>query len=373
MKTEELVVFIESVLKRKFPNVYEKQRVNQYSDRKINFACPICGDSDKKVSKKRGNIFLDSSSYKCFNDGCMSYMTLSEFIAKMTREFGLSLPSFLLETEYRPTKYERPDNQLIRFLTSDTSQLIRIPDIANRFSLKRLDQVSKESETFKYIEGRGIHLIPDYGDTFYCDSSDNKVYIFNLDKRSGKIIGFAIRNLDPNAENKYIIKTYSDIKMMFSQHDLSSSLLQDANYLNNYYNILNLDYSKPISMTEGQIDSIFIDNCIATTGVSKATSLLQDLGQKVSIRIVFDRDTAGKTQMTSLIKQGYQIFLWNKAIQTLKKKYFSREEFIEIDKIKDINNLFSFLRLKDQTLTFSQFNSWINGYFSESVFDLFYL
>jgi hypothetical protein len=243
----------------------------------------------------------------------------------------------------------------------------------NRFSLTRLDLVSEDSETFQYIKSRGITLIPDYGDTFYCDRLDNKVYIFNLDKRSGKVIGFAIRYLDPKAERRYIIKSYTDIKQIFEQHQISQNLVQDANYLNNYYNVLNLDYSQPISLTEGQIDSLFIKNCIATTGVSKATSLLHDLGQKGSIRVVFDRDKAGKTQMMSLIKQGYSVFLWNKIIADIKKTNFSAEDFIKIEKLKDINDLFSFKLKTDETLTFSQFNSWLNGYFSESVFDLFYL
>ena len=373
MKTEELVSFVETVLKKRFPVLLEKQKIEEHSSRKINFACPICGDSDKKISKKRGNIYLDTGSYKCFNDGCMAYMTLAEFISKMSREFGIMLPSFVLDTEYKPVKVSRPDNQLIRFLTSDTGDLIRITDIVNRFSLTRMDLVDEDSETFQYIKGRGITLIPDYGDSFYCDRLDNKLYIFNLDKRSGKVIGFAIRYLDPDADRKYIIKSYTDIKQVFDQHQIAPNLVQDANYLNNYYNLLNLDYSKPISMTEGQIDSLFIENCIATTGVSKATSLLKDLGQKDSIRVIFDRDKAGKTQMMSLIKQGYSVFLWNKVISDIKKAHFSAEEFIKIEKLKDINDLFGFQLKNDATLNFSKFNSWLNGYFSESVFDLFYL
>jgi hypothetical protein len=133
MKREELVYFVETLLRKRFHDNFEKQKLDDSNDRKLNFACPICGDSHKKSSKKRGNIYLDSNAYKCFNDGCMAYMPLSEFVSKMSREHGIMLPSFVLEIEYKPVKVKRTDNPLLRFLTSDTAELITISEIINRF------------------------------------------------------------------------------------------------------------------------------------------------------------------------------------------------------------------------------------------------
>lgn len=373
MKTEEIQGFVEIILRKRFHDVLEKQKIDSHSDRKLNFACPFCGDSDKKVGKKRGNLYLDTGAYKCFNDGCMAYMTVEEFVAKLSRQFSILLPDFALADDFKKLKSKRVDNQLVRFLTSDTNQLIRITDVVNRFSLKRLDQVPETSRSYTYIEGRDLTLIDDFGDSMYTDYSDNKIYIFNLDKRSGKILGFAIRDLDPDAERRYIIKSYTDVSLIFSQRNLPTNLVQDANYLNNYYNILNIDFSKPISMTEGQIDAMFIRNCIATTGVSKAKTLLTELGQKGSLRVIFDKDKAGKTQMMSLIKQGYSVFLWNKAMADLKKVNFNPHDFAKISDIKDINDLFSFMHKKDPTLDIEDFNFWIDDYFSDSIFDLIYL
>lgn len=373
MKIEELTSFIDTVLRKRFHNIPEKQKIITNNDRKLNFACPICGDSDKKVSKKRGNIFLDSRAYKCFNDGCMSYMALAEFIAKMSNEHGIMLPSFILEDDFSPVKIKRTENQLIRFLTSDTSSLIKITDVINRFSLTRLDNVSEESNAYQYIKNRGLTNIEDFGDILYTDVTHNKIFIFNFDKRSGRTLGFSIRSLNPNAERKYIIKSYSDLLGIFYQTNIAKELIEDANFLNNYFNILNIDFSKPIRMTEGQFDSMFIYNCIATTGVSKAHNILANFGAKGSIQILFDRDSAGKNQMIDLIKKGYSVFLWNKVISDIKKKYHSDFDILKLKDIKDINDLFCFLYNKNTDFNLDDFNEFIDCYFSDSIFDMVYL
>lgn len=373
MKREEIVHFVETLLRKRFHDVLEKQKIDESSDRKLNFACPICGDSEKKVSKKRGNLYLDTGAYKCFNDGCMAYMTLAEFVAKMSKEHGIMLPSFVLESEYKPVKQHRDDNQLIRFLTSDTGKLVTITDVINRFGLKRLDQVDDGSRALNYLKGRDLDLVEDFGDCLYSDASDNKVFIFNFDRRSGRLLGFSMRSLNPDAERKYIIKTYTDLANIFLQKDLPKQTIDDANFLNNYFNILNIDFSKPVLLAEGQFDSLLLDNCIATSGVSKAKSIMSNLGAKQGLRIIFDRDRAGKVQMMNFVKQGYSVFLWNKAIAELKKSSQSSQEFIEINGIKDINDLFSFLRNREPGYTLKRFNSWISSHFSETVYDMVYL
>lgn len=374
MKREEVVQFVSTVLRKKFHDNFEKQQVDDSNDRKLNFACPICGDSHKKSSKKRGNLYFDTEAYKCFNDGCMAYMSLSEFIAKMSKEHGIMLPSFAVDIEYTAVpRQKRTENPLLRFLTSDTSELVTIPEIINRFSLVRLDQSETTPNATEYIHRRNLHLIDDYGDVLYADHSDNKVIIVNFDRRSGKLLGLSIRSLDPNAERKYIIKSYTDIANIYLQREIDKDLVDDANFLNNYFNILNVNFSKPISLTEGQFDSLFVRNCIATTGVTKARSVLPSLGAKNKIRILFDKDKGGKNEMMTLIKQGYSVLLWNKMVDDLKKICETMSDRIKLTDIKDINDLFNFIKLRKPDLTIESFNDFLDMYFSDSVYDLVYL
>jgi len=373
VKITEVVAFVKLLLEKRFPDTPEKQKIDTGADYKLNFACPICGDSQKKISKKRGNLYLDTRHYKCFNDGCMAYMSLTEFVAKMSRRFQILMPTFILEDDAQTVKTARADNQLVRFLTSDTSKLIRITDVINRFSLKRLDMVNEDSPAFQFLKRRDLDRIPDFGDYLYTDHSSSRVYIFNFDKKSGRLLGLATRSLQENVDRKYIIKSYTELSQLFVQKGMPPTLIQDANFLNNYYNILNVDFSKPIYVSEGQFDSLLIENCIATSGVSKAKSILNDLGSKAAVKIIFDRDKAGKRQMMSLMKQDYSVFLWNKAIDQLKKSHADSDSIIALQNVKDINDLFSLMVTWDPDLTVDEFTEFIEDHFSDSVLDMIYL
>ena len=59
---------LEKILKKNFSNTY-RQKIDTYPDR-WNFCCPICGDSVNDNRKKRGNLYLNSMSYHCYNCGC---------------------------------------------------------------------------------------------------------------------------------------------------------------------------------------------------------------------------------------------------------------------------------------------------------------
>ena len=88
-------------------------------------------------------------------------------------------------------------------------------------------------------------------------------------------------------------------------------------------------------VTEGQIDSLFLKNAIATTGVSKSSLLLNNLLSKSNALIFFDSDSAGKNKSIELIKKGYRVFLWNKIFSDLIKKYPLQRKSVKL--INDVN------------------------------------
>lgn len=368
MEIQEVSKFVKSVLSARFPGVHDKQTIEESQD-KLNFACPFCGDSKVKASKKRGHLYMETRTYKCFNDGCMAWMSLGEFVASLSNQYGIISTLFLDEKDLEVNYKKTTENHLVRFLTSNRKSMISISDVINRFSLKRLDQISENSAAFKFAKSRGLTKVKNFGDIMYADAMDNKVYIFNFDHRSGKILGLATRSLDPFTDRKYLIKSYNEVSKIFSNGD-TPEIIDDANYLNNYFNILNVDFTQPLMVTEGQIDSLFLKNGLATSGVSKAKSILKAMGA-VDIKIIFDRDKAGKDSMLAFIKDGYSVFLWNALIDELKKKY--PMQIIKLSKIKDINDLFLFLSSQDPSLTIEQFQSLIGKHFSNSVYDIAYL
>lgn len=368
-----ILTFVKDLLKKRFPDARLKQEVYE-SDDKLNFACPYCGDSAHDPKKKRGNLYPNRGFYKCYNDGCSIKVTTEKFISNFSLKYSLGVPD-LKSTEVKwvaeTTKKKR--GSLIELLINKnaTDHLLRIDYLVERFSLTPCDEAESSSEVGKFIKKRGLSNIPSFNECSYFDDRDDKIYLFNLDKRSGKVLGFAVRRLTNEEGPKYLIKNYSELRKNGLARSVSDDLLSDIDNVNNYFNVLNVNFSKPVFVTEGQIDSMFLDNSIATTGISKSGQLLDNLLSRSNTLILFDSDSAGKNKSIELIKKGYRVFLWNRVFSDLSKKYGVKSSTVRL--IKDVNDLFLFIRGFDPELDQSTFNSFVLQYFSDSPFDLIWV
>ena len=366
--------FIRDLLKKRFPNDTLKQRVYESGD-KLNFACPYCGDSKTDSKKKRGNLYPDRGFYKCYNDGCSIKSDLPKFISKFSLKYSLGIPDIKSsDVTWVPQTNKKKRGSLIELLINHNASdhLLRIDYLIDRFSLSSCEEVNPESELGQFISRRHLKDLPSFKESAYFDSREDKIYLFNLDLRSGKVLGFAIRKISENSFGpKYLIKNYSELKKNGLIKGISDDLLSDIDNVNNYFNVLNVNFSQPIMVTEGQFDAMFLTNSIATTGISKSRLLLENLLSKSNTLILFDSDSAGKIQSIDLIKKGYRVFLWNKVMEDLRKKY--NAEYRKIKLIKDVNDLYIFMYDHDSTLNFDQFNIFVMGYFSESPLDLLYV
>lgn len=360
--------FVKDVLKLRFPGSQYKQEINSEDPDKMNFACPYCGDSEKDQTKKRGNLYLNTKTYKCFNDGCMKWVPLASFVSYFASKYVLSVPDIGVETVVE--KKEESLN-LIEFLVNKKvgDKLLDFDRITKRFSLYPCYEAPEDSPVFEYVNRRKLIDLPTFASSCYYDSREDKIYLFNLDNASGKILGFAIRRiLDDGYGPKYDIRNYTALQKNGLVKDMTDDFISQVNTINNYFNILNVNFASPIVITEGQIDSMFLDNSIATTGVSKSKKILGTLITKKNSLVLFDNDKAGKEQMVDLIKQGYRVFLWNKLLFDLKMEYLGSAR--RLSTIKDINDLYIFLSEMDSSLNFSKFNARVQKYFSTSSFDI---
>lgn len=364
--------FCEQLLKKRFPNDPIRQEINDGDAAKLNFACPYCGDSQKDPNKKRGNLYLNTQAYKCYNDGCAVWVPLEKFISHFGRKYGLDVPSSApaKKPEFRPKTSSRKKGHLIEFLINREvgAKLLDFEDIVRRFGLTPCAKADPSSPIGEYVRRRMLIGLPVFEQSCYYDSRHDKIYIFNLDLRSGKILGFALRKISDSAIGpKYNIKNYSEFKKAGLTRDLEEDFVQKVDSINNYFNLLNINFSQDVTVTEGQIDTMFIQNCIATTGVTKSKTVLGSLITKKKARILFDNDRAGKEQTIEFLKQGYRVFLWNKLIFSLKIKHPTCSR--EIRQIKDVNDLYRFLAQHEE-INFEKFNRILDAYFSDSAFDL---
>lgn len=367
-----LLDFCKELLKKRFPQSQIKQEINDEDPDKLNFACPYCGDSAKDANKKRGNLYLTTNNYKCYNDGCSVLVPLEKFVSHFAIKYQLSIPTIgKKKIEFNPNVSKKKKGFLIEFLINKEvgSKLLKFSDIVSRFSLMPCAEAKPGSPIHDFVTRRKINHLPIFEKTCYYDSREDKIYLFNLDLRSDRIIGFAIRHIDDSWEGpKYNIKNYAELKKNGLVRDLDEDFIIEVNTLNNYFNILNINFSKEVTVTEGQIDSMFIENCIATTGVTKSKQILETLLSKNNTRIFFDNDSAGIKASLELIKKGFKVFLWVSALGELRKNYPTEGK--TISKIKDVNDLYKFMSDRDNSLTFDSFNEFISKHFSNSAFDM---
>jgi hypothetical protein len=365
--------FIQDLLKKRFPDNRLKQMIYDAGD-KLNFACPYCGDSAHDSKKKRGNLYPDKGFYKCYNDGCGVKVDLPKFISKFSLKYSLGVPDLKSsDVKWVAATTKKKRGSLIELLINKnaTDHLLRIDYLAERFSLIPCEEAEPTSKVGQFIKNRELFNLHAFNECSYFDIADDKIYLFNLDHRSGKVLGFAVRRLENEFGPKYLIKNYSELKKSGLIKNIEDDLLSDIDTVNNYFNVLNVNFSKPIIVTEGQIDSMFLDNSIATTGISKSKLLLDNLLSRSNTLILFDSDSAGKSQSVSLIKDGYRVFLWNRVFKDLCVKYGVTSQ--KAKSIKDINDLFIFMRKYESDLTIVNFNTFILQYFSDSPFDLLWV
>ena len=369
-----IVDFVTDVLKKRFPGNQFKQHLNDEDDGKLNFACPYCGDSEKDAGKKRGNLFLKTATYKCFNDGCLKFTKLSKFISDFALKYSLPIPKISDGVGSSKVETASKRGALIEFLMSPKVKdiLIDFKELADRFFLTPCVDAPIDSEIGKYVAGRNLMELPAFAKSCYYDSRMDKIYIFNLDLRSGRVLGLSIRRIDEeHAGPKYDIKNYSQFIKNGLIPEADEQTITKIDIINSYFNILNIRFSEPIIVLEGQIDAMFLNNSIATTGVTKSKNILGTLVSKKNARILFDNDTAGKKETYKLLQDGYSVFMWSKIIGELRKHYPNHRE--AINDIKDINNLFNFYDKVGDRKTYDEFNMIVSSNFSQSVFDLLFV
>jgi predicted RNA-binding Zn-ribbon protein involved in translation (DUF1610 family) len=320
---------VQNILNKRFQG--EKTRIVIYDDR-ISFACPYCGDSSNDEKKKRGNLYLDSLKYKCFNCG----------IYKNIKNLFLDFNSINENEFFEYESINKFEKKKVKYNLIDFDFLSKnLPsknDIKNFYNFKDI-----ETTNFKtYLNKRKIFQY----ENFVFDEFTKSIVILNL--VNDKVLGFSKRTT--GKFKKYYIYKFSKIK-----EDLKIEIDSDFEFLNNIstiFNIFNIDFNKKITIFEGAFDSIFINNSIAISGVNKILPI--DIENK---RYFLDNDTVGLKKSIELLSNGEEVFLWKKLLKDLNIN----------EKIKDLNELI--IKLPDEMYKKIEFDK----YFSSKKIDLIYL
>ena len=334
---------IQEILNNKHQNRLKRQIVN-YPNR-LNFACPICGDSKKNAHKKRGNVYFKNMRYKCFN--CGVSMSLTDFFKEMNVNLD---PNTLLDINKQIDEYKHSSFSSTTAITDfSLDKILTLSELTERlntniqykiFDFKPIDGNSRVGKYLK-IERK----IPDLSKFYQAIYKPNDKYttpvLVNLNFSGNYILGFQIRNLNTSKERRfYKIYNFEDLYNFFPDKEpLTEEEKVRYNKLSYCYNILNVDFGHVITLFEGYIDSVFFPNSIGLVGTNTDYSFLLD--ESIDVRFFFDNDYAGLKKTREMLMKGYKVFLWDKFLHDLAKRsknptlmyYKLKKELTDLNKL----------------------------------------
>lgn len=334
----EITPKIQEILKKVFPGNANKQKIRVHRDR-ISFAAPCCGDSAHDNYKKRGNIILEGkfkNLYKCFN--CGTCMSVQNFLKTYGQNISLGMADYISDKTHG---FAKESSSNVSYLYDD--------DTIDEYAIDReyFRQILNLTECNEYCYGKTylISRIQYNFSKFMYSKQANKLFVLNLTK-SGKILGIQVRRFgDSNA--KY--KTYSLQKI----HEIilkdNVTVPDDINELSMIFNILLVDYSNYVTVTEGPMDSFLIKNSIALCGAGKRMEF------PFMTRYLFDDDKPGREHAIEKIKEGYRVFMWEN---------FKKDLGIKSGKKLDMNDVIMWCYDNNKVCPK------IDDYFSENELDL---
>lgn len=348
MEQKRVEDLVHDVLKKEFPSDFSKQKIYSASNR-LNFSCPYCGDS-KDSHKKRGNFYLNTLSFKCYNGGCGVFKDAYTFFKDfgITKSIDASEKNEILSIiregrEKRRSVYGDVDITLL-FDTDFSKVVIPRSEFMEKFSLQNVSGSKIENYLLKRNQ------IPD--EKFAWDNSSKKLFLFNLTKNQ-EIIGLQTRNMSQYSNGaKYYTYKLSGIYEKFYK-------LQDEDFLeqarkidpiSHVFGITQISFDCLITIFEGPMDSWLWKNSVGLCSVENKFPF-----EIENTQYWYDWDDAGRIKSSQMLSEGFRVFNW--------KKFLTDHE-LPLNKKWDLNDLVNYLRIKKQKVKRFDY------YFTEEALDL---
>ena len=275
------------------------QQFKQRGEFLWNFRCPVCGDSQKNKIKTRGYLYKRKEHFGFMCHNCGSSMSLQKFIKYVDPH---------LYSEY----------QLESFVQSNTTTKVDVNEFVTKpvfiskpveSKLPKLSYLNHGHPARQYMENRKVpldqvyytedfaafikDLFPQYGKTLY---KEERIIIPFYDKE-GNLLGVQGRAIGPSKIKYITIKASEESPKIYGWDKVDSS--------------------KNVYVVEGPIDSLFLDNCIATMDAAlyHAVSIL---GVDTKYIFCYDNEPRNKqivSNMRKTIAMGYKICVWPDTIE----------------------------------------------------------
>ena len=273
------------------------QRFTQKKPDLYSFRCPLCGDSQKNKTKTRGYVYRKKNDYFFMCHNCGASTTFYNFLEQVD--------SSLLK-EYALERYK--DSATANNYIKPTFDEFKTPHpvFKEKLNIPSISSLPEGHFAKSYVIARKIpeklHSDLYYSEcfkTFVDDLGIEKEGLVNNDKRlvipfydeNKNLIAFQGRSLTESKLRYITIKVDDDNKKVFGMD--------------------RIDTEKKIFVVEGPIDSLFLDNAVATAD-SNLTSII-DVYDKTKVVLVFDNEPRNKDicrMIDKAIENHYSVDIW---------------------------------------------------------------
>jgi len=309
------------------------QRFTQKKDDLYNFRCPLCGDSQKNKTKSRGYVYRKKNDYFYMCHNCGAGTNFYNFLEKVD-------PTLI--KEYSLERYKNGDNNRSNHIEPDFQECKQeTPKFKKSLELLSIDNLPEAHFAKVYVQQRRIP------ETFWSQlyyAEDFAAFIQNL--------GIENTNLKEK-DNRLVIPFYDKEKNLVALQGraLGESKLRyitlklhDDNH--KFFGLDRIDEDKMIYVVEGPIDSMFLDNAVATadSNLESITSIYD----KSKITLVFDNEPRNKEiikKIDDAIEKHYNVVIWPEMIDSKDINDMVLEGFSP-DEIQDIISKNTFVNLR---------------------------
>ncbi len=371
MDKEYIKSLVQEIIDKEFSDP-ARRKIIDFNNR-LNFCAPCCGDSHKNKHAKRGNLYFDKLLYVCFNCGTKS--SLDHICKDFNVRIDPSKKMELIEHMNSNVTYNDYEDSI---LDNGLKYLLNLEEVIesinNNFelSLKDVTPIKKNSIVYNYLVNRGIseELHSNiYQGKNYLGSERYENVICLLNKNKNKILSIQIRNLKEGRNRNFKIFNFETLYLWTKGNidDIDVNTVAIYNKISYFFNILNVDFSKKVTIFEGYLDSLFFPNSIGVVGTNTDMRFLED--NNIDIQYFYDNDNSGNIKSVEKIKMGYKVFLWNKLFEyivSMKSKSDPYKLYQKISSVKDLNKLATFVINPYSTYK-------MNNFFSKDIYDIKYI
>ena len=337
---------VSSALLKFFGNDPQRLKIYQGGNR-LNFCCPYCGDG-KDAKKKRGNLYTDTLTYKCYNGGCGIFKNLNQFTRDFEINGMLSTDEIaeIAEISRNSTIRKKIRNSLDYFFSENYKDIL-----VGREEFKQALNLLEVKGTYgeKWLIER--NHVPDY--KFLWDPKRRNLYLLNLSGDETKILGLQIRPIvKKNSGSKYYTYKLSGIYKNLLKETNPEIILkaEEVDPISSVFGFSTVDLDSMITTFEGPLDAWLCPNAIALCSINNPFPF--DVTNK---RWLLDSDEVGRQKAREFLEAGEEVFLWGKFIKEC--------ELPERDKW-DLNDVVNYVRSTGKKI------KRLDNYFSVDKWDI---